>query len=113
MPKYVFAYHQPTGYVPTSAEEVTSAWMAFFETMADHVVDPGQPVLDRRSIGEVGAGTQLAGYTVVEAGDLDAAVALAGGAPTIAHGGGVQVGVLGEIPVEAMIPRLRERAGQA
>jgi hypothetical protein len=111
MPKYVFAYHQPKGYVPTA--DVPSAWMAFFGAMADHIVDPGQPVLDRRAIGEVGPGTQLGGYTVVEAADLDAAVALAQGAPTIAQGGGVQVGALGDIPVEAMMAQQRAAAGKA
>jgi hypothetical protein len=111
MPKFVFTYHQPQGYVP--AADVPSAWMSFFGALADHVVDPGQPVLDRRAIGEVGPGTQLGGYTVIEATDLDTAVALAQGAPTLAHGGGVQVGALGDIPVEAMLAQQREGAGKA
>jgi hypothetical protein len=44
MPKYIFVYHQPTGNVPGNDQDALSAWEGFFQRIADHVVDPGQPV---------------------------------------------------------------------
>ena len=35
MPKFIFAYHLPRGYVPGSTPEATAAWGSFFEGMAD------------------------------------------------------------------------------
>lgn len=112
MPKFIFTYHPPAGYVPRSDAEAMAAWQGFFERIADSVVDPGQPVLERTTIGETGASTQLGGYSVVEAADLEAAVALAKGSPTLAHGGGVQVGLLAELPTDDMVAGLKERVTQ-
>src|SRR5438309_5992887 len=90
MPKYVLTYHQPKGYVPRADADVIAAWQSFFEGLADHVVDPGQPVFERTSIGEVGADTQLGGYSIIEAADLEGAAALAKACPSVQSGGGVQ-----------------------
>jgi hypothetical protein len=73
------------------------------------VVNHGHPVFDRRALGDVSAGTQLGGYTLVEADDLEDAVELAKGCPSVQFGGGVQVGELGPVP-PALAERLRERA---
>jgi hypothetical protein len=98
MGKYVLIYHQPDGYVPRADDGTVSAWLSFFEGIATHVVDMGQPVFERRSLGAVDAGTQLGGYSVVDADDLESAVRLAEGCPSLQYGGGVQVGELAEIP---------------
>jgi hypothetical protein len=113
MPKYIFTYHQPAGYVPGNDPTVTTAWEGFFESIGDRVVDPGQPVFDRTTIGEVGGSTQLGGYSVVTATTLQEAAALASGCPSLHHGGGVQVGELAELPPEHAASRLRDRLSQA
>ena len=69
MPKYIFTYHQPAGYLPDGYRpggdaKVTAAWQGFFETIADHIADPGQPVFTRTAVGETGTSTQLGGYSV-------------------------------------------------
>ena len=111
MPKYIFTYHLPEGYTPGTDSNATAAWQSFFDGIASHVADIGQPVFDRRALGKVGAGTQLGGYSVMEADDLDAAVRLAKGCPSLEWAGGVQVGALAELPASA-VERIRERAAQ-
>jgi len=113
MPKYIFTYHQPQDYVPGTDSAALAAWQSFFEGIADHVVDPGQPVFDRRTMGETGAATQLGGYSVVEAADLDRAMTLASGCPSLQNGGGVQVGALAELPDDHIAERLRKRVAKA
>ena len=98
MPKYIFTYHQPKAYVPGADAKAMAAWQSFFEGIADRIVDPGLPVFERTTIGEVGATMQLGGYSVVDADDLDHAATLAKRCPSIEYGGGVQVGELGELP---------------
>jgi hypothetical protein len=111
MPKFIFTYHQPKGYVPSYDDNTTAAWGAFFSGIADHVVDTGQPVFERSALGEVGDSTQLGGYSVVDAADLESAVAMAKGCPSLAYGGGVQVGVLGEVP-DHIAARLKGQTAQ-
>jgi hypothetical protein len=78
--------------------------------LADHVVDPGQPVFDRTSVGEVGASTQLGGYSIIEATDLDDAVALARACASVQHGGGVQVGELANLPDDHILTQLKAKS---
>jgi hypothetical protein len=110
MPKFIFAYHQPKGYVPGTDASVLAKWEAFLGGIADNVVDPGLPVFERTSLGEVGDSTQLGGYSIVDAADLEAAVGLAKGCPSLTYGGGVQVGVLSEVPGDHIVNRLGQRA---
>ena len=112
MPQYVFTYHQPKGFVPGADADLLAAWQSFFEGIADQVVDPGKPVFDRRTVGEVGDDTQLGGYSVVDAADLEQAVALARGCPSLGYGGGVQVGELGDLPDDHIAARLAARASR-
>ena len=70
MSKFIFSYQQPAGYMVRTDEETTAKWVAFFETIGDTIVDPGQPVFERTALGETGTGTQLGGYSVVEAASL-------------------------------------------
>jgi hypothetical protein len=111
MPKYVFTYHQPKGYVPRANADVIAAWQSFFEGIADHIVDPGQPVFERTSVGDVDATTQLGGYSVIEASDLASAAELAKRCPSVGAGGGVQVGELADLPDDHILSQLKEKAG--
>ena len=77
------------GTMPESPEEgarVMQAWMDWFSSMGGAIVDPGSPISGVRIVaadGSVAPGDarSVTGYTVVEAADMDAAVALAKGAP--------------------------------
>ena len=109
MSKYIFVYHQPTGYIPGTDQQAMSAWESFFQRIADHVVDPGQPVFERTTLGEVASATQLGGYSIVNADSLDEAVSLARACPTLTYGGGVQVGMLAALPPDHAAARLHER----
>ena len=107
MPKFIFSYQQPAGYMVRTDEETTAKWVTFFETIGDTIVDPGQPVFERTALGETGTGTQLGGYSLIEAASLADAVALAEQCPTLTYGGGVQVGQLAELPPEHPASQLK------
>jgi hypothetical protein len=92
MPSYVFTYRTRKDYAPSS--DTMEAWKGFFDGLGSHLVALGNPTFARRAIGAEPAKTVLGGYSIVEADDLDAAVALASGCPTLQHGGGVEVGEL-------------------
>jgi hypothetical protein len=49
-------------------------------------------------LGEVGPSTMLAGYSLVDAANLEAATALASKSPSVNQGGGVEVGMLIDLP---------------
>lgn len=96
MPEFVFTYRTLNGYTPN--EETTSAWWAWFDGMGDQLVQLGKPVFDRGSVGETATETtQLGGYSIVSADDLESALAIAKGCPQVGAGGGVEVGLLGEV----------------
>jgi hypothetical protein len=92
MTQYVLTYRQPATNEPP-AEDPIEAWNTFFNGLGDHLVDPGNPVFSSRSLGNLGSSGvyPLGGYSIIEADDLDAAVALAQDCPAL-RGGGVEVG---------------------
>ena len=97
MPDFVLSYRNPKGYAPT--QDTRAEWWAWFEGMGDQLVDLGQPVMERAALGETSPGlTELGGYSVVRADDLEAALAIANGCPHLEHGGGVEVGLLVPVP---------------
>jgi hypothetical protein len=56
-------------------------------------VDIGKAVTEYASLGEVGgSGSRFVAYSVVDAEDLDSALALAKDCPVLRVGGGVEVG---------------------
>ena len=91
MSKFLFAYRVPADYTPGSPG-VTAAWRGWFEELGRRVVDRGNPVFDRTTVGNCGADTALGGYSLVEADDLESAVVLAEGCPGLHPHGGVEVG---------------------
>jgi hypothetical protein len=100
MPNFVFTYRTPTGYQPTA--EGGAAWYAWFDSMGDHLVELGKPVIEATALGNHdSARTQLGGFSVISADDLESAVAIAKGCPTLDRDGGVEVGLLGEVPPAA------------
>jgi len=66
--------------------------------MGSSLADLGEAVIDAAAVGEVASGTtRLAGYSVVVADDMDAALAIAKGCPALQAGGGVEVGTVMEV----------------
>jgi hypothetical protein len=99
MPNFVFSYRNPKGYTPSA--ESRAAWMAWFDGMGDHLVELGQPVFERTAVGNCSpSSTELGGYSVIQAEDFDAARAIAEGCPYLDGDGGVEIGLLAEIPAE-------------
>jgi hypothetical protein len=97
MATFVFAYRASTSYVPGTADTM-AAWRAWFAELGGHVVDMGKPVFESGAVGNCASdNTVLGGYSMIDAEDLEAALALAKGCPAVAHGGGVEVGALAEL----------------
>ncbi len=93
MSTFLFAYRAPKNYTPGDPEAM-AAWQAFFEDMGSGVVDVGNPIFARTALGNSADDTVLGGYSLVSADDLESAVAMARGCPTLKNGGGVEVGEL-------------------
>jgi hypothetical protein len=115
MPQYIFSYRSAKGRDPFADRGELPAWAAFLnDVIAPNVVDPGWPVFEPSTVlGEAGESTQIGGYSVVTADNLEAAVAMARSCPTIARGGGVEVGVLAELPPEHPAEQMRARLSNA
>lgn len=98
MGKYLFVYHG--GGKPASEAEgkkAMEAWGQWFASMGSGCLDAGSPVgpsttvkSDGKVIGNGGA-NPATGYSVIEASDLDDAIAKARGCPILSDGGSVEV----------------------
>ncbi len=97
MTKFIFAYHG--GKAPESPEEgqkVMQAWMNWFGELGDAVIDGGNPLgmsktVSSGGVADDGGANPLGGYSLVDAPDIDAAVAMAKGCPMLGDGGSVEV----------------------
>ncbi len=98
MTTFILVHRAPQGY--KGSPETRARWNDWFERLGANLVDPGNPVFERRTVGNCGAGTVLGGYTLITAENREAAVALAEGCPLLAEGGGVEVGEFGPGPKE-------------
>jgi hypothetical protein len=98
MATYVLSYRNPKGYSPTP--ETRAQWFAWFDGMGDALVDMGQPVGTRSELGNCDSdATEIGGYSLISAPDLEAAVSIAKGCPHLDRDGGVEVGELLALPV--------------
>jgi hypothetical protein len=95
MPTYVFAYRSKKGY--TGSPDAMAEWGAWFQELGGAVTNMGNPVFDRKTVGNTGSDTVLGGYSLIKADDLETAVTLAKGSPVLRNGGGVEVGELTEM----------------
>ena len=98
MAKYLFVYHG--GEHPQTDEEVAEvmdAWGKWFGSMGAAVIDGGNPVGMSSTVhpgGKVtsdGGANPASGYGLIEASDLDDALAKAKGCPILDAGGTVEV----------------------
>jgi hypothetical protein len=97
MAKFVLAYRGGGMAEGAAAQEASMAeWMAWFGSLGDAVLDVGNPfgpacaVASNGTVSE-GGSAGLSGYSIVAAGDLGAAGAMAQGCPVLAAGGSVDV----------------------
>lgn len=98
MAKYLLIYHG--GGMPESQEEqakVMAAWGAWFQESGGAITDPGNPVGQTRTIAGDGSisqgagGNGASGYSILEAGSMDEAVAIAKKCPVLAGGATIEV----------------------
>ncbi|MEQ1768854.1 MAG: YciI family protein [Devosia sp.] len=102
MAKYIFGFHgggdMPAD--PKAAEASMARWIAWYENMGSAVIDMGTPAMSAKTVessGKVsngGGSNPLTGYSIIEARDIDSAVAHARGCPIYSAGGSVEVAEL-------------------
>jgi hypothetical protein len=98
MPKYLVTYHE-TGQMPHDPESMAKAREAFMQWAGKTgaaLVEPGAPIGATRVVSSSGAEPGSAdgpfnGWSVVEAPDVDAAMAILADHPFIGRGGLLQV----------------------
>jgi hypothetical protein len=97
MAKFLFLYHAPSTPAeampsdPAQLEAVTAQWMAWAERVGAGMVDFGTPLGDGVQVSPEGTSPStagVAGYSIIEAADRDAAVALTEGHPHLGMPGG-------------------------
>lgn len=86
------------GSMPETPEEgarVMAAWTDWFGTLGDRLVDGGNPASATKSISADGSVRDEpngpSGYSIIKAGSIDEAVALAKGCPVLQGGASVDV----------------------
>jgi hypothetical protein len=92
MNKYVFLYSG--GSQPASEAEgkaMMDAWMSYFGKIGSSIVDGGAPFSPGGKLLGKASPSKATGYSVVQAANLDAAIALTAGHPHLAYGGGIEV----------------------
>jgi hypothetical protein len=102
MARYVFVYHapvQPADATPPDPEQVDAvmgAWNAWAGKVGDRMVDFGTPLANGVRItpdGTTPSSREVAGYSIIEADSLDAAVDLAKVHPHLSMPGGCEIEV--------------------
>lgn len=111
MPRYIFSYRSAKDFNALADPNGDKDWRAFIGgVVGPVVVEPGWPVFEPTTLlGETGEGTQLGGYSVVNAGDLESAIALAKQSPTMTRRGGVEIGVAVPLPADHPAEQARSR----
>jgi hypothetical protein len=89
MSTYLFTFRAPDGYAPSAA--TFQAWSAWQRELGVRLRDRGNPGFAAARLGASVSGTTLGGYSLIRAGHLDAAVALARGCPLLGQGGAVEI----------------------
>src|SRR6266513_6361367 len=89
MSTYLFTFRAPAQYVPSA--DTFDAWAAWQLRLGARLKDRDNPAFSAAALGAGPADTTLGGYSLIRAGSLNAAVALARGCPLLARGGAVEV----------------------
>ena len=96
MKKFLFCYYGGMmATTPAEQKKSMDAWMGWFKKLGKAVVDIGAPTMPGKMVGKSGAKAisvdPVTGYSIIQAADLAAAVALAKGCPSIPEGGQVAI----------------------
>jgi hypothetical protein len=111
MPRFIFTYRAANSYDAMTDPDGLAAWGVFLDSViGPNVVDPGWPVFEPSTVlGQAGTSTRLGGYSIVSADDLETALSMAQHCPTLARGGGVEVGLLAALPAEHPAEQIRSQ----
>jgi hypothetical protein len=112
MTKYLFLYHAPMTPAdaappdPAQMEAVMNAWTAWAGKVGDGLIDFGTPLAGGVRVSP-GGGTspstrEVAGYSLIEADDLHAALGLAQDHPHLSMPGGCEIEVHEAQPIPGM-----------
>ena len=104
MPQYVLVYlggDQPSS--PEEGREHFAKYMAWLSSLGDSAVSPANPLRGTSTVspdGSVSAGgaTSMSGFTIIEAGSMEAALSIAKACPFLDIGGSLEVSELVEMP---------------
>jgi hypothetical protein len=97
MAKFVLVYRGGSGMAaPEEQDAAMAAWMSWFGSLGDAVVDPGAPfgpsgVLSPDGSTGTSGPSQLTGYSILSADSLDEATTKAKGCPVLPDGGTVEI----------------------
>jgi hypothetical protein len=93
MATFLITYHGCSGppSSPEAAQQMQAAFQAWVSTVGDNMIDPGAPLGAAQAVTTAGVadpeGVGPAGYTLISADDLDAAIAMVKNHPFIGRGG--------------------------
>jgi hypothetical protein len=93
MAQFVLTYRIPREYV-LGDPDTGRAWQSWFEGIGPDLLDMGKPATAASQAGNCEGDLRLGGFSVIEADNMDAALKIARGCPSISAGGGVEVGAL-------------------
>lgn len=111
MTKYLFLYHAPmppADAMPPSQEEmqaVMGQWTAWGEKVGEGLLDFGTPLADGTRVTSEAtspSSNEVAGYSMIEAASMDAALALAQDHPHLTMPGGCTIEVHEAQPIPGM-----------
>jgi hypothetical protein len=111
MTRYVFVYHAPvppadaTPPDPEQVDAVMAAWNAWAAKVGDGMVDFGTPLANGVRVtpdGTTPSTREVAGYSIIEADNLEAAVELAKVHPHLSMPGGCEIEVHESLPIPGM-----------
>ena len=111
MSKFVFIYHAPmtpaeaAPPTPEQMEAVMGEWTAWAGKVGDGLVDFGTPLAGGVRVSTDGTSPstrEVAGYSILEAADLDAALELAKSHPHLNMPGGCEIEVHEAMPIPGM-----------
>ena len=97
MPNFVLVYRGGAmAETPEAQQKAMEAWMGWFGTLGESVVDAGAPFGPSSSIASDGAvsdggASALTGYSIIAAGNLAEAQTKTKGCPVLANGGSVEI----------------------
>jgi hypothetical protein len=104
MPQYLIVYlggDQPSS--PEEGKQHFSKYMEWLSSLGDSAVSPANPLKDTSTVNPdgtvtTGGATTMSGYTVIQAGSMEAALSIAKACPFLDIGGSLEVSELVEMP---------------